>query len=212
MTDPGWDIPGIAREGACAASDGQSAGGSPDVGSSCAAGWPDGSGLGEAGGPAAPSAGSAGRAAKRPRRSRPAASVPASAGYCTGLFGGPAAGPPSPAGQCGGAGLPGSAVAGDTAAAADGAPAGDGVRAADPAQALAYLRAGLEFLANADAAQWSAGLQADCLRALAAAESRHAAAHARVLAAFSVPGGGLAGDGHRSPWVGVLNSLCKRGT
>ncbi len=33
------------------------------------------------------------------------------------------------------------------------------------------------------------------------AESRQAAAHARVLAAFSVPGGGVAGDGHRSPRV-----------
>ena len=33
------------------------------------------------------------------------------------------------------------------------------------------------------------------------AESRQAAAHAKVLAAFSVPGGGLAGDGHRSARV-----------
>ena len=33
------------------------------------------------------------------------------------------------------------------------------------------------------------------------AEARQAAAHASVLAAFSVPGGGLAGDGHRSPRV-----------
>ena len=63
------------------------------------------------------------------------------------------------------------------------------------------LRAGLEYLAHADAADWTAGLQADCLRALAVAESQHAAAHARVLAAFAVPGGGLAGDGHRSPRV-----------
>jgi len=70
-----------------------------------------------------------------------------------------------------------------------------------PAQALAFLSAALEFLAHADAAEWPAGQQADCLRALAVAESRQAAAHARVLAAFSVPGGGLAGDGHRSPRV-----------
>ena len=42
-------------------------------------------------------------------------------------------------------------------------------------------------------------MQADCLRALAVAESQQVAAHARALAAFSVPGGGLAGDGHRSP-------------
>jgi hypothetical protein len=80
-------------------------------------------------------------------------------------------------------------------------PTATGVRATDPAQALAFLEAGLDFLAHADAAEWPAGMQADCLRALAVAESRHAAAHARVLAAFSVPGGGLAGDGHRSPRV-----------
>jgi hypothetical protein len=33
------------------------------------------------------------------------------------------------------------------------------------------------------------------------AESQQAAAHAKVLSAFSRPGGGLAGDGHRSPRV-----------
>jgi hypothetical protein len=49
--------------------------------------------------------------------------------------------------------------------------------------------------------EWGEGLQADCLRALAVAESRQAAVHARVLSAFSVPGGGLAGDGHRSARV-----------
>ena len=72
---------------------------------------------------------------------------------------------------------------------------------ADAAQALAFVSAGLEFLAHADPAEWGEGLQADCLRALAVAESRQAAAHARVLSAFSRPGGGLAGDGHRSPRV-----------
>jgi hypothetical protein len=70
--------------------------------------------------------------------------------------------------------------------------------AGDPAEALAFLRAGLDYLAHADAAQWPAGVQAGCLRALAVAEAQHAAAHAKVLTAFSVPGGGLAGDGHRS--------------
>jgi len=69
------------------------------------------------------------------------------------------------------------------------------------AEALACLDAALDFLAHDDAAQWSEGLQADCLRALAVAESRQVAAHARVLSAFSVPGGGLNGDGHRSPRV-----------
>ena len=75
------------------------------------------------------------------------------------------------------------------------------MQATGPVQALAFVRAGLEYLAHADAAEWTAGLQADCLRALAVAESQQAAAHARVLAAFAVPGGGLNGDGHRSPRV-----------
>lgn len=48
---------------------------------------------------------------------------------------------------------------------------------------------------------WPEGVQADCLRVLAVAESRQAAVHARVLSAFSVPGGGLAGDGHGSARV-----------
>jgi len=85
-------------------------------------------------------------------------------------------------------------------------PAGDGtassgVQVTDPAQALAFVAAGLDYLAHANPAEWGAGVQADCLRALAKAESRQAAAHARILGAFSVPGGGLAGDGHRSPRV-----------
>ncbi len=68
-------------------------------------------------------------------------------------------------------------------------------------QALASLTAALDVLAHADPGSWPEGLQADCLRALAVAESRQAAAHAKVLEAFSRPGGGLAGDGHRSPRV-----------
>ncbi len=79
--------------------------------------------------------------------------------------------------------------------------AGGGARPPDAAEALAWLNAALEFLAADDPARWSEGLQADCLRALAVAESRQTAAHARVLSAFSVPGGGLNGDGHRSPRV-----------
>src|SRR5215469_2161281 len=75
------------------------------------------------------------------------------------------------------------------------------VMPADAAQALSYLSGALDFLAHADAAEWPAGVQADCLRALAAAESRQAAAHARILTAFSVPGGGLNSDGHHSPRV-----------
>jgi hypothetical protein len=71
----------------------------------------------------------------------------------------------------------------------------------DAAEALRSLSAALDVLAHSDPASWPEGLQADCLRVLAVAESRQAAAHAQVLAAFSVPGGGLAGDGHRSPRV-----------
>jgi hypothetical protein len=69
------------------------------------------------------------------------------------------------------------------------------------AEALAFLSGALDYLAHADAAAWPEGLQADCLRVLAVAESQQAAAHAKVLSAFSRPGGGLAGDGHRSPRV-----------
>jgi Domain of unknown function (DUF222) len=75
------------------------------------------------------------------------------------------------------------------------------VRPGSAARALAFVSAGLEFLAHADPAGWAEGLQADCLRVLAVAESRQAAAHARILSAFSRPGGGLAGDGHRSARV-----------
>ena len=84
---------------------------------------------------------------------------------------------------------------------ADGAESQFTVVPDSPARALAYLSGALDFLAHANPAEWPAGQQADCLRALAVAESRQAAAHARILRAFSVPGGGLAGDGHRSPRV-----------
>jgi Domain of unknown function (DUF222) len=68
-------------------------------------------------------------------------------------------------------------------------------------QAMAALMAGLDYLAHADPGSWSAEVQADCLRVLAGAEARHTAAHAKVLEAFSIPGGGLARDGHGSPRV-----------
>jgi len=81
-----------------------------------------------------------------------------------------------------------------------------------PAQALALLSEALDYLTSADPAGWGEGAQADCLRALAVAESRQTAAHARVLAAFSVPGGGLAGDGHRSPrvWLSWQTQVTRR--
>ena len=75
------------------------------------------------------------------------------------------------------------------------------MRVTDPVQALRLLSATMDFLAHANPAEWGEGVQADCLRALAIAESQQTTAHARVLSAFSVPGGGLAGDGHRSPRV-----------
>ena len=175
MTDPGWAIPGVPLD--VPASAGEAPGG-------------DSHQAARASRPAGP--GSPGRTATSAPRRRPAASASAAAGSSAGAFAGPASTPP-PAGPGGGA--PGDAGLGRSS------PAPGGVQAADPVQALAYLRAGLEYLARADAADWTAGLQADCLRALAVAESQHAAAHARVLAAFAVPGGGLAGDGHRSPRV-----------
>src|SRR6202042_815163 len=94
-----------------------------------------------------------------------------------------------------------------------GAWAGAGLRPDGPAQALEFLSVALDYLAHADAGQWAAGSQADCLRAFAVAEARQAAAHARVLAAFSVPGGGLAGDGHRSPrvWLTWQTHATRRG-
>ena len=95
---------------------------------------------------------------------------------------------------------------------AAGAGGGAGVWPADAVAALASLNAALDFLAHDDPARWSEGLQADCLRAMAQAESRQVAAHARVLSAFSVPGGGLAGDGHRSPrmWLSWQTQATRR--
>ncbi|HSR87011.1 MAG TPA: DUF222 domain-containing protein [Streptosporangiaceae bacterium] len=215
MTDAGWDIPGVPRDAPPPA-----AGHAPASEPNAAA---------ANGGPAArdgsPANRSSGRAARSSNRRRPSVSVSAAAGSSAGAFACSAADSPGPAdslagppanGALGDAGAPGAAdtLTGDPAAAGatgasspapcghgatDAASPADPVAAVDPAQALAFLRAGLDFLAHADPAGWTAGLQADCLRALAVAEARQAAAHAKVLAAFSVPGGGLAGDGHASP-------------
>ena len=59
-------------------------------------------------------------------------------------------------------------------------------------------QAGLSWLAAADTASLTTAEQADCLRALARAESIHTVARARVLYAFSAQAGYEA-DGHRSP-------------
>ncbi|HXW45618.1 MAG TPA: DUF222 domain-containing protein [Streptosporangiaceae bacterium] len=90
--------------------------------------------------------------------------------------------------------------------------AGEGWRPDGPAQALAALTGALDYLAHADPAEWDEDVQAGCLRALAAAESRQTAAHARVLAVFSVPGGGLARDGHHSPrmWLSWQTQATRR--
>jgi len=211
MSDPGWDIPGVDRDAAPSAG-GLPAGSSPAASSSGAEG-----------------AGGGTRPARRRRRAGRDGSVSAAHGLCAGAFAPAGAGNPASASLA--AGSPAAGTAGDSsdpqcARAADGSaqppghgcgcgqagtgpgPAGGraagggaGVRPRDAAQALASLSAALEFLAADDPAEWSEGLQADCLRALAVAESRQAAAHARVLAAFSVPGGGLNGDGHRSARV-----------
>jgi hypothetical protein len=185
MTEPGWDIPGVSRE--------------PSPGSDAPASTAA----------VAPADGSPPRRDKSGRKAR-AGSVSACSGLSAGAFAplrdtsaSAAASPVSSATTAAatlGAGRVGSArtASADTAAHCAPAPAG---RVSDPVQALAYLSEALDFLAHADPADWSEGVQADCLRALAAAESQQTAAHARVLRSFSVPGGGLAGDGHRSPRV-----------
>jgi hypothetical protein len=123
-------------------------------------------------------------------------SGPAAGSSASDYFTGTAGTPSDDAADTGSASGSGSAAAG---CGTPGGSAAGGVRPSDAAQALAFVSAGLEFLAGDDPAAWSEGLQADCLRAFAVAESRQTAAHAKVLAAFSVPGGGLNGDGHRSP-------------
>jgi Domain of unknown function (DUF222) len=68
---------------------------------------------------------------------------------------------------------------------------------ATAADAAAMARAGLAWLAGADAASLSTAEQAETLRALERVASVHTAAQARVLAAFYVQDG-CADDGHRS--------------
>jgi hypothetical protein len=65
------------------------------------------------------------------------------------------------------------------------------------AEAVAMAEAGLAHLAAADVASLPAAQQADCLRALERMESRHAAARAGVLSAFSAQCG-FEDDGHGS--------------
>ena len=54
------------------------------------------------------------------------------------------------------------------------------------AEALALVRAGLDWLASADATDLTGAERADCLRGLAACESVHLAAASRIARAFDV--------------------------
>ncbi len=170
MTDPGWDIPGVSR-GASAGADASAM--SEPISSE---------GISSA---AVPSEGGTSRRRGKSGRGARAGSVSASSGLSAGAFTRPADGDTPLAGRS--VGSPANTNS-----------AGTG-EIASPAQALELLSAVTDYLARANPAEWAEGEQADCLRALAVAESRQAAAHARVLAAFAVPGGGVAGDGHRSP-------------
>jgi len=64
-------------------------------------------------------------------------------------------------------------------------------------EALAVLEGALDYLTRADAAHLPAAEQAACLSALERAASRHTAARASILAAFTAQGG-FAGDGQHS--------------
>jgi hypothetical protein len=68
---------------------------------------------------------------------------------------------------------------------------------ATAADAVAMARAGLAWLAGADATSLAAETQADCLRALEQAESMHTAARATILSAFAARAG-FEADGHGS--------------
>src|SRR5712691_6983592 len=60
---------------------------------------------------------------------------------------------------------------------------------ASAADAMAMTRAGLAWLAAAEATSLTSDEQADCLRALEQAVSMHTAARASVLRAFAATGG-----------------------
>ena len=69
-----------------------------------------------------------------------------------------------------------------------------------PAEALAAVRDGLEYLNAVDAAGLTAAEQADCLRELERAESALTAARSVVLAGFdAVAGSRMTGTGRPGP-------------
>src|SRR3984885_16199710 len=83
------------------------------------------------------------------------------------------------------------------------APAPPAASFASVDEAMDYVRAGLGYIAEADAAALPAVTQAWLLRELERLGSQHTAARARVLTAFTVQGG-YADDGHGGapPWLG----------
>jgi Domain of unknown function (DUF222)/HNH endonuclease len=75
-----------------------------------------------------------------------------------------------------------------TACGASAVPSG-GAGPANATEALAAVRAGLDYLAAADPTELTTDEQADCIRSLAAAESVHVAAASRLLAGFDAANG-----------------------
>src|SRR5436305_11726526 len=83
---------------------------------------------------------------------------------------------------------------------------------ASETQALEVVRAGLRFLATADATAMTAEEQAACLRGLEKADAAATAARTSVLGAFG-SGQGYAGDGDYSPFSWLLHrTQVTRGT
>src|SRR3954447_6935718 len=83
---------------------------------------------------------------------------------------------------------------------------------ASATQALEVVRAGLRFLATADATAMTAEEQAACLRGLEKADAAATAARTSVLGAFG-SGQGYAGDGDYSPFSWLLHrTQVTRGT
>ena len=79
---------------------------------------------------------------------------------------------------------------------------GEPEQPAGVAGALAMLDRALDALADADAAALPTGVQADALRALERAQSRHTAVRARMLAAFIAQDGCTAdGQGTAKAWL-----------
>ncbi len=73
---------------------------------------------------------------------------------------------------------------------------------ANAAEAIAAIRAGLEYLATTDPTELTTAEQADCIRDLAEAESIHLAAASRLLSAFDSANGYAAyGQISARPWL-----------